>query len=148
MKKKSLQRLRRFLFLWLFSFQVLPGLLLLLLCHGDLPFGDPHKSLLLQLADGPVQRLYRNPGLLVDLLPGAFYNAGMGFLYVLKDVGQEKMLRRVEQTVATVVGGTVQLVGHLLGYKPEEVDVLCDPVLEIFSGEKEDRALRGSLKCD
>ncbi len=116
--------------------------------HGHLPLGDPYHAAFLQLPDGAVQSLYGDAGLLVNLFSGPADDAGMILLDVLEKVEKEQVLGRVEQPVAPVVGGTVQLICHFLRDQAQKVNIFFNPVFKIFSGKIQDGAVRRCLNRD
>lgn len=84
----------------------------------------------------------------MNLLSGPADDAGTILLDVLEKVEKKQVLGRIEQPVAPVVGGTVQLICHFLRDQEQEVDIFFNPVFKIFSGKIQDGAVRCCLNRD
>ena len=122
-------------FLWIL-FQILFHSLVLFPGQRNLSFINPDRSFRLHLLDRPVQRFDTDPRLLIQLLPRTGNDLHLPFrfplLNILSQIDHQKMLRRIKQPPAPVIRRTVQLIRHLMGYKPEEMDILRDPPLKIL----------------
>lgn len=125
----------------------------LLQSHADLSVRQEDQAVLFQLFHRAVDRLDCDPALLIERLACLRQDDLLFFLDIhgrsgLEYVIQQDKVRRIEEAGATVVGGAVELICHLLGDETEEMDILCDPVLKIFPGEKYNRRLSQCLDGD